>query len=375
MLTIRIGNVWAHSIAGEGGVGDIEVSHTYSADGSGLNYVKWAMDLPPNYWNPVFREGTMVEVCRGDQSLGSATISDVDRTKWTFVADGLHRRGERFFGERLVGTGPPSTTEAITNANAAGLGWNGFGNLPTDFFWEDKSKSIADHLREYCRANSLVWGLRTDRTPFVEAPPYIGDVLQDSSPKWALRPGVPLMPYTDGNYYKRVHILYYGGPETSVYGVPSTYLRASSNTPSDPDITPEGGVEVTLIDGRSISGGQAVDQANEIQRRYALRYTFTEGLEIFPGELMTPGGTEIDKWAAPLLCLGRMGVHYGAISTRNNSAVGETVQWVMGQTTYWPETDRLVVASMDSEPRDLKSLLSSNWKYDRGASRLGRPFS
>jgi len=340
MLKLRIGDVWAHTLGETGIVGNVEMKHAYATSGSGLLYLKWSMDLPRNYWSTNFREGTKVEAYRGDVKLGTATMTEVDRTNWNFTADGLFRRAETFYPD------DSNTQTAMTNANLRGLGWNGIGDLPAGIFpvaEVNSQTSIAEHLTKYCRENSLRWGLTVEDVPFVEAEPYLYDPA--TKPQWAITPGIPLMPTTDGSYVSRVRVTYSGGV-------------AVSNTPVDANITPDGGREVSLSSRTSI-GSEAQAQANEILRRLTLRYTFTEGLTIGPGDLSTPGGTPIDNWAASMLVLGKMGVHYGAASTRNFSAVGETVQWVAGSTTYKPADDSLVLASVDAEERTLGSVLAS----------------
>lgn len=351
---LSIGGIPAHTIGDHGALGNMEVSHVYATEGSGLNYVKWSMDLPRNYWNPAFDKGTPVELFHGNISLGKANMADVDRTNWTFVADGRFRRGERFYPYDTNTPDIPNTVEQITRANEGGLGWNGTGNFPL-ISWEGRgTESLASVFTEYARSNSLRWGVTiSENKPFMEAEPYLYD--PSTTLEWAVRPGTPLMPTTDGSYVSRAILAYRGG---GTAGIVSTYDHVYSQAAVDPFITPEGGHEVRLITPLNVGAGVAQDMVNEYQRRNALRYTFTQGLEVHPGTLTTPGGTPIENWAACLLVLGRMGVHYGAISTRNNSAQGQTVQWVCGATTYWPGTDRLVISSVDADERTLSKALA-----------------
>lgn len=347
MLSLRIGDVWAQQI-GNGHIGDVEVNHIWSSSGSGLNYVKWSMDLPPHYWHQSLAMGTKVEVFCGDVKLGSATMAEVDRANWKFVADGLFRRAEKFAPIGLPGDeGNQNLLETVTSANARGLGWNGLGNLPTRVIRVSGATTLAAMLTDYCESNSLRWGVDENDEPFVEADPYLYD--PESIPMWAVVPTVPLMPFSDDIFATRVHVKFVGG--TGTPGFPDTYDTVSSDITGD--YTLPGGYEIEVIASpANIGVGDAKAIANTMMRRNSLRYGFTQGLDVFPGELTTPGGTPIEPWAAYTL-LGKIGLHYGAINRLNWASVGETVQWVMGSVTYRPDDNSLRIASVDFQPRTL----------------------
>lgn len=353
MLTLRLGGVDAQTIGPYGHVGDMEVNWVRATTGSGLNYVKWSMALPKNYSHSALQKGTKVELFRADLKLGSAVMSEPDRNGdgWSFVAEGLFRRAKKFYplaGNSALETLGPS----IEAANLRGLGWNGLGDLPSTIVAEKGgSSSIADILTAYCESRALRWGLTADDVPFIDADPYLYDQL--SVPGWAVTPGKPLMPASDDLFATRVHVKYVGGGDVRDR---ATYDTATSVVTGDPTLP--GGHEVTVFASPvSVIGGVAQAMADDIFRQNSLRYAFTQGLEIFPGELTTPGGTPIDNWAAYTL-LGKLGNHQGAINRLNNAAVGETVQWVMGSVTYRPGDNSLKIASVDLDPRNFAGVMS-----------------
>lgn len=356
MLTLRLGSTWAQEI-GNGRVEGLEVQHKWASSGSGLNYVKWSMDLPERFWHPSLAAGTIVEVFRGDVKLGAATISEVDRADWTFVADGIFRQAEKYNA-----TQPENIVEVIEQAIARGMPWAGIGELdgsgdPYLAATRGEKPTIASMLTGYVEQSGQRWGVDENDLVFIKSDPFVHDVEiltktpgEDGTPQWAVTPGTPLMPFSDDLFVTRAHVLYHVAG-ISTYGVPQTYLTATSA--STGDLSLPGGREITVIANPAMTDvGHAQTLADALFRRNTLRYGFTEGLDIFPGELITPGGTPIEPWAAYKL-LGTLGVHYGAINEKNNSAVGETIQWVMGTTTYKDDDQSLQIASVDFQPRTL----------------------
>lgn len=346
----------------------MEVNWNRSSSGGGLNYVKWSMDLPRDYWHPAFAIGTRVELYRGDMKLGSATLAEPDRVSWKFVADGLYKQGDKF--QAAVGGFDSSNfQQMVQNAIDRGLGWNGIGNIPNIDVDQASTDTVAGVMTSYCQANALRWGLTVEDVPFIEPDPYLYH--PDTVPGWALTPGTPLMPISDDAFATRANVLYYvGGIGGGTYGNPQTYASAASAATGD--LTLPGGHEITVVGNpAAMSGAEAQLLADELMRQKGLRYAFTEGLDVIPGELTTPGGTAIDNWAAFTL-LGQMGNHQGAINRLNNVAVGQTVQWVMGTVTYRPAEDRLRIGSVDMDPRDYKGLMANMFqKLTAGQSYRG----
>lgn len=351
MLSILLGGVDARTIGPYGHVGDVEVNWTRATNGGGPNYAKWSMALPRTYWHEKFATGTMVEIFRGDLRIWAGTLTEADRKNWAFVADGLFKRADKFFNPQNQAD-PPNFAEVIDAAIENGLEWAGIvgtlGEINVDV---TNGRSISSMLTAYCEANSARWSIDSNDMLVVDEDPILYDVA--SVPTWAVTPGTPLMPTSDDSFLTRANILYVGG---GTWGQPSTYDMATSDIQGD--LSLPGGHEVTITAfPADISGGDALILANRMYRQNSLRFAFTEGLDIWPGELTTPGGTPIDNWAAYTL-LGHMGNHHGAINRLNNVAVGQTVQWVMGSVTYRPGENSLRIASVDMDPRDFNGIIA-----------------
>lgn len=356
MLSLRIAGIWAQTFGDYGQIGDVEVEHIYSTTGGGLHTLKWSMALPKNYYHPALKAGSKVELFRGPVKLGSATLAEPDRTNWTFVADGFYRRAEKFRAEDASHVATNNLTTAITQANLRGLGWNGVGNLPTPTWGTvtadvDENNTIAALLNAYCTVNAMRWGLTLDDIPYIVADPVLNDPATVS--RWAISPGVPLMPISDDVYSSRTVIRY----ATAYSGSTPTAFANVSSSAGDGSIEHPNGHEVgfNLSTWGVMSQATAQAYADDHQRRNGLRHSYTQGLDIHPGELTTPGGTTIDNWAACFL-LGKMGLHYGTVNKTTGSAVGNTVQWVMGSTKFRPGDNSLTIASVDLEPRTVSSV-------------------
>lgn len=337
MLNLRIGGKWTQEL-GLGKVGDLEFSHTYSSTGGGLNYVKWTLALPKNYWHPVLTEGTKVELFAGTLKLGSVLMSEPDRRNWSFTGDGLYKRAE-------------TTRTATTNLASAALlvpGWNGSGNLPTGVVSaqaeaRSESMTVADVLNAYCTAYALRWGLDANDVPYVTGDPI--------TPTWALNPGVPLMATADDNFVNRTVVRY----ATATSGTePTAWAIAVSATSPVP-----GGHDefLDVSDLGVLSAGGAQTLADNHQALNASRgYTFIEGIDVAPGALTTVGSQPIEPWAAGVTIVGQRGLHHGVLSKQAGTTIGQTVQWTCGTTVYKAADNSLQMFGVDFAPRALSML-------------------
>ena len=345
MLSLLLGDkVWAQEL-GYGHPGDIEVAHLWSQSGGGLHYVKFSMALPKNYSHPLLKKGTKVSVFRGSMSMGSATLNEADPNNWEFVADGLFNRAEKVVAyQSLDAATPPNywynPKAIVDDANLTkGLGWNGSGNLPLNVpadgaVANGSLPSLAEVMSTHCANTGDRWGLDSDNVPYVKKDPV--------TPTWALTPGVPLMPTAD---------------ETSVAVVKLSY-RSTSNPVDNAEVTAgtpsfDGAtVRVSAGDVGIMTTAQAQAYANDYLAVNGIRYRYTEGIDVLPGDLTNTGLTPTDAWAAGILTVGKRGLHHGVIDTHLGTR-GKTVTWVCGSTVFKDNKagGTLQMYAMDLTPR------------------------
>lgn len=343
------GRVWAQEL-GYGQPGDIEVTHTYSQNGGGLDSLKFKMAFSRNYSNPVLKAGKKVEVFRGPIKLGTATLSDPNPDDWSFEAEGLFRRAERFDALRTTFSGVTTIDlrGSVTAGNARMLGWNGFGNLPVLTVSEQSSTeqvggvTIADVLNSYCVLTGKRWGLDANDVPFVADDPV--------TPTWALNPGIPLMPKNDDTSVSVVHLTYRSG------GTPASPVLSTVTAGAASFDGHEVNIDTTNLG--QLTAPQAQAYADNYLAVNGVRVTYGGGIDIRPGDLTNTGSVPITNWHSPLSVLGQRGLHHGVVDKALGS-LGKTITWVCGSTVYKddPTGGSLQIYPIDLSPRVLSSVI------------------
>jgi hypothetical protein len=368
MLSLLLGgSVWAEQL-GYGVVGDVEVTHLRTPRGGGPHSLKFKMAMPRDYSDPAIMAGSTVQVFRGPISMGTFTLSEPDREDEnirSFAADGLYRKAETTRADNALGNATSDINEAITVANAEGLGWTLSPELETENLiyqrLEDNSDTatIADLLNAECTLTGKLWWLDEDNVVHMEQPP--------TEPEWAVQPGVPLMPITDETSVKSVQIRYLTGGTTQN---PTSW---ETFTVTDPDADGEGRdvyISVAELGVQAWMPGQAEDWAQQYLDAMKLRITFADDLPLIPGELTNTGSVPIDFWAAPLEVLGKVGLHHGAIDKKRGTT-HKTVQWICGSTTFrdGPGGGSLTIGPLDFAPRRVPDVIARMNDWYTQASR------
>lgn len=338
MLSLRIDGVPAQTI-GYGKVGELEVTHLWSPTGGGLHHLKFRLAIPRRYNHPALRGGATVEVFRGPVLLGTAIMAEPNREAWTFEADGLYRRAEVFNAEGSSN----SPRDVVEAANTRGLGWVGYGNLPDDPIpvgANERLEKVSDVLDRYCKLNAKTWGVAANGVP------YIADYPTELS--WALRPGTPAMETAEDDYYSRVTVRYVSGV-TGSPPQPSAYSEKSASSTEAPHGPREAYEDISSMG--LLSGTDVQTYANKFIEANAARRGFTQGVEVAARELTELGNTPIEPWFAGLSVLGKRGLQYNVRDTDGNAAVGQTLSWVVGSTTWKSVDDSLVLTPVGLLPR------------------------
>ncbi|GAA1138305.1 hypothetical protein [Nocardioides aquiterrae] len=311
MLTVKSDGYWLHAILPNGAMSPV----SYTTSMRGPLVAQWDMTLPVGFTHPALRQGALVQVFAGPLCVWSGTMADPDRNAWHFVADGLHRRGERF--DAAFTDASKTLDDAIDAAIGRDLPWTRPESISTTFTVTDGS--VSDALDAYCAAAGKQW--RVD--PYGQVRVYDLPTEVD----WALTPDVPAMPTADDDYASTLVITYSSG-RTAV---------------SDDAAAERWGVREETIDLSSLglSASEAVSEALLANRK--ARPAFTDGVEVTRMRLTTPGGTPPEFWQ---VAAGIQRVKQHGTLTSDGAANLGPLEWVIGATSYTDGSGTIALTPM-----------------------------
>jgi len=111
-------------------------------------------------------------------------------------------------------------------------------------------------------------------------------------------------------------------------------------------------VYVSAADVGPMTAAEAQAYASDYLAVNGIRLTFTEGIDVMPGDLTNTGLTPTDSWAAGLNVVGKRGLHHGVIDKALGTR-GKTITWVCGSTVFKDNKagGTLQMYAMDLTPR------------------------
>jgi len=191
-------------------------------------------------------------------------------------------------------------------------------------------------MSTHCVITGERWGLDPDNVPYVAKDPV--------NSSWALTPGVPLMPTADETSVAVLKLGYRSG------GTPTSPVlsEVTVGTPSFDGAT----VYVSAHDVGLLTAAEATAYANDYLAVNGVRVTYTEGIDVIPGDLTNLGSVPIDAWAAGLNVVGKRGLHHGVVD-KHLGTRGKTITWVCGSTIFKDNRagGSLQMFAMDLSPR------------------------
>lgn len=261
--------------------GDLETTTRISGDWTAT----WGLIAPPRSHiqkNPLFRPRARVEVKVGPLTVWLGYLNRPDWDSGQLTAIGLCRQAEgavAVINSTLQTTSNPNT--AIGQAIARGaLTWRWSGSIHGKSVLGDTGQaeqfdSIAQLLD--AAGEQLGWRWHVDRSGYLRTLPYPLEV----DPEWFITPDTVELGSTSAEQVDRVMVRYADSAASSA-------LKSASY----PATTPAGGFEkaVSLANQNAITTARATAIAKGLYDRTQGQPGWTNGVEVSPAQVMTPGG-------------------------------------------------------------------------------------
>ncbi|MCL8026306.1 hypothetical protein [Nocardioides bruguierae] len=338
-------------------VGDLR----WSTNEHGSLAASWSMNLPRGYAHPLLRQGRPVEVRAGGVTVWGGVLAEPDRTTWSFVADGYHRLAARFLAETVGGAASTVIDTAVDAAIARGLPWTrptsidtvALSTIAQDDAWGMKLSALLD---AWCEMSGQTW--------HVDPWGALRVVDDPTQPRWHLDPSIPAMATADDDYSSRL-VARYVAAVSGASAEPSAYALTSAQRP--PSATRWGAAEDFLdLESLGLLTEAAADAAVEAALRAdRTRPAFTQGVDLSPMEITTPGGVVPHPWQ---VVSGAMVKHLGALDRDGAGVLGGMLTWIIGSTEYAVADRRLTLA-----PRGLLARTSTQVAAEVAATKVMRP--
>lgn len=296
MLSVRSAGIPLDTI---GVVTDLKVT----ANLQGTLTIDFSMALPRGFRHYALQQGALVQVCAGPLVIDAGVMAEPDRDNGTFTADGLSRIAERFLTADAA-----NLDAAIDAALSRGLG--SYWSRPTSLSatgavpaYVPLSRALDEHV---ARNKSMRWRVAPDGR--------LQTYLYDTTPTLALSPTTPAMQTADDNYASRLFV----GHASGVTQV------------ADAGSAERHGAREEYVDLSSLSLINAEEVAGAILADGKARPAYTEGLEVFAGQLTNLGGAAPEPWQVRP---GQMIQHFGTLDNDGAPSLG-SFNWVLGSVTY-----------------------------------------
>lgn len=331
--TVRIGNVWAHSL---GRFGECEWSETWA---KGCEQASWTMRATTH---PAVRVGARVEVHDGSGSEWAGRLVENGRDG-NMVATGLWHQGEKVAATTAGGAATFNPDIAVDAAIAAGqVSWRRVGSLgaalPTPDTDPDKPMMLTALLDACMGETGDEW--RVDGR---------GNLTRESRPtvaRWHVAPGLGALTPADDDFITAVRVYYLAGVgdlRTATAFEQRSVDLYGWREGSTYDIVGEG---VMLPEDAEAMAADILDALGP-------RMAFTESLELAPGELTTIGGSA----AGQSLRAGDVIRIAGVWDPTRPRGPLPYIERVIGRAQH--SDSRIVVAAQDQPRRSLASIIGA----------------
>lgn len=350
MITVRADGVPLHAL---GSVGDL----VYSTNHRGSLAATWSMGLPRGYAHPALRPGASVDLMAGAARVWGGRMAEPDRGEWTFTADGHHMNGGGFSGQdkgllalaKVTGSYVPSTVlDTIVDTAAAdfGLGWtrNGISLRATPLSADSEAEAqfnlIGTVFEKYKELTGREW--------MVDPYGVVSTYDLPTTPRWALRPGLPAMATAD-EFVTHVFVRYFS--EVTGTGEPATprLTAPAIDQPAADRWQPRHqGSDQTTLGYLDDTAGEPQAIAQAVLDAQRARPAYTEGLELSAYQISDLGGVSPALWQVHA---GQRVRQHGVLDQDGAFALGATPEWVIGTTIHDVPNRTLTVVPIDPPPR------------------------
>lgn len=349
---IRVGGIWLQSIGPWG-----ELVRGSLADG-GCGDATWSMNLPQKFAHPALRRGKIVEIKRGGQNTYKGVLAapevSVDESTgeptWNFTANGLSslagsastKNGYLCLDGSFNATTVPDT--AIDAAIGRGLPWQRPSSFSTAAFGTADQITYSSYLGDLLDAQSQAviptakrWGVDENGNAYQAVDP--------TTPSWYMTPGSGRFGLADDQYASDVWVRYWNGSAFVTAHAQDAVAAANYGTQEYPlDATGKG----------TLTGTQATNLGAGLIAKGKARLGWTNPLSPSRFQLTTAGGAPAPLWQVKGQQMVRL---HGVINEQGQPL--PYVDFVIGETSFNPATEELVITPVGMVARDLASIIAN----------------
>lgn len=347
---LRVGGVPVETVAD---FGDVEVVHGRH----GPLEASWSMALRRGQRPWFLKRNARVEVYWGTRIVFSGILAEPDWDGQRFTAIGTARlaEGAQCLTSARAVTSKPNTAidAAITRGVLPWVRDSDFGN--TDIAGAEGAAGVDDPDIDSIEALLNLWAIENNSqwrvNPGVDKDRLIIAPEDEKVADWLILPGAATLGVADDQVTDAVFLRY----DDSASG----QLR----TASYPSSTPAGGVErkASIVHHGAMTSTRATTIATGMWRKLSEGRTgWTNGIEAFPGQVITPGGLDAN------LALIRGGDTVQLLDAPDPRGVGRTLNVVLDEVRWTPEQQTAQLNPVGLVPATWEHVLEqANAKDDR----------
>jgi hypothetical protein len=343
---LRVGGYWLASI---GAWGELTWSTQWPG---GCWDASWKMDLPLGFRHPALERGQRVEILDGPLVIWSGTLTEPNRSDWSFAAEGLVREGDHYMA--LNGSGLTSSTSdtVVDAAIARGLPWKRLDSISTTPFADKENTDNLNTVTALLNA----YADRQSRRVVVDAQGVLTLASDPTTPTWHLTPGAASLGMADDEYASDVFVRW----KDQDNGDALTTTVASDVQARDRWGRREYPVDLTALG--PIKAGRAAGVAEGILTKGKAKPSWTNGLEVSPYELTSTGGVPADLSTVQA---GDMVRIHGLFDDSQSFEARPYLDLVLGQVQYTDGAETVALTPLNVAARTLEAITRQQFRRAR----------